>query len=470
MSQQMNLQITNTQVLERKTKPYIYFNEEGGSIGSHEDDFWQLYDRRGEIAVNHAKVIMEDDNFCIQQCAQDVFVNKSDYPLGSDNKAILHDGDVLKLGRFEMRVGIASENQFNVAPNASLEDLFEDDDHSGLLDDPLWREKKKERVVENVDPEVELAQTMVIGDGQDPETYLDAHARLHSEKNELIDLIDGDDQVGKVYQQPTLSYDYSKKTEKTEHNSVVVNNGKGVQKMSNDFSSKLEDLEDLVMGKSQSVESSDKVDYKAGVNFVDESGHLAASPLQKGLGVPLRHSDSMQTHEVLEEIGETLKEAVQGLLKIHASVKGQSSLSSKVLQPIEDNPLRLDLDYQQTMAAMFDHNRSMVHLAAPMAIKESLNHINLHQQATQYATQKALDAILQALNPNTLSQRFKRYRGTKAQREAGEEGWAWEMYKHYYSELISSRQQGFEKLYSEVFEQAYDQRLRELQHESNDHV
>jgi len=470
MSQQMNLQITNTQVLERKTKPYIYFNEDGGSIGSHENDFWQLYDRRGEIAVNHAKVIMEDDNFCIQQCAQDVFVNQSDYPLGSDNKAILHDGDVLQLGRFEMRVGIASENQFNVAPNASLEDLFEDDDQSGLLDDPLWREKKKQRVADNVDPEVALAQTMIICDSQDPENYLDAQARLDSEKNELIDLIDSDDHVGNVYSQSPLLYEYSTNMEKSEHNSVIGSNGKGVQKMSNDFSSKLEDLEDLVMGKSQSNNINERVESNNVVNFVDESGHLAASPLQKGLGVSLKQSDSMQTHEVLEEIGETLKEAVQGLLKIHASVKEQSGLSSKVLQPIEDNPLRLDLDYQQTMAAMFDHNRSMVHLAAPMAVKESLNHIHLHQQATQYATKKALDAILQALNPNTLSQRFQRYRGTKAQREAGEEGWAWEMYKHYYSELISSRQQGFEKLYSEVFEQAYDQRLRELQHESNDHV
>ena len=40
------------------------------------------------------------------------------------------------------------------------------------------------------------------------------------------------------------------------------------------------------------------------------------------------------------------------------------------------------------------------------------------------------------------------------------------MYQHYYRELSSSRQQGFERLFQEVFEQAYDQQLRQLQREN----
>jgi type VI secretion system protein ImpI len=35
------------------------------------------------------------------------------------------------------------------------------------------------------------------------------------------------------------------------------------------------------------------------------------------------------------------------------------------------------------------------------------------------------------------------------------------MYKNYYQELSSSRQQGFEKLFGEVYAQAYDQALRQ---------
>jgi len=49
------------------------------------------------------------------------------------------------------------------------------------------------------------------------------------------------------------------------------------------------------------------------------------------------------------------------------------------------------------------------------------------------------------------------------QTDEPEGNWAWEMYQHYYRELSSSRQQGFERLFQEVFEQAYDQHLRQLQ-------
>lgn len=40
------------------------------------------------------------------------------------------------------------------------------------------------------------------------------------------------------------------------------------------------------------------------------------------------------------------------------------------------------------------------------------------------------------------------------------------MYRHYYQELNSGRQQGFAKLFWEVFEQAYDQSVRRQQREA----
>ncbi len=42
---------------------------------------------------------------------------------------------------------------------------------------------------------------------------------------------------------------------------------------------------------------------------------------------------------------------------------------------------------------------------------------------------------------------------------------AWQMYSNYYDELASSRQQGFEMLFNEVYAQVYDRVLREKQRE-----
>ncbi len=88
-----------------------------------------------------------------------------------------------------------------------------------------------------------------------------------------------------------------------------------------------------------------------------------------------------------------------------------------------------------------------------------------HQVATSEAIREALDAILHAFSPEALLRRFHGYRRGLQQHE--DEGrWAWDMYQHYYRELKSSRQQGFERLFQEVFDQAYDQHLRQLQREN----
>jgi len=132
------------------------------------------------------------------------------------------------------------------------------------------------------------------------------------------------------------------------------------------------------------------------------------------------------------------------------------------LQPIEDNPLRLCGDYDDTVQTLFASQRSPVHLSAPAAVSESLKGLQHHQMATRAAIREGLNAILHAFSPQALLRRFHGYRrGLKTDEPEG--NWAWEMYQHYYEELSSSRQQGFERLFQEVFEQAYDQQLRQLQ-------
>lgn len=61
--------------------------------------------------------------------------------------------------------------------------------------------------------------------------------------------------------------------------------------------------------------------------------------------------------------------AIKGLLSLQQQ---QNSLSDKHLRPLEDNPLRLDMDYATALNVMFAEGKSPVHLAAPAAIAESL--------------------------------------------------------------------------------------------------
>lgn len=193
--------------------------------------------------------------------------------------------------------------------------------------------------------------------------------------------------------------------------------------------------------------------------------HISGAPLLKGMESELDFGDSDEMRLFLEEAGQTLKATVEGLLALHQGEDSRHQALRTRLQPIEDNPLRLGQSYEESIQTLFASQRSPVHLSAPAAVSESLQSLRHHQVATSEAIREALDAILHAFSPEALLRRFHGYRRGLQQHE--DEGrWAWDMYQHYYRELKSSRQQGFERLFQEVFEQAYDQHLRQLQREN----
>lgn len=191
--------------------------------------------------------------------------------------------------------------------------------------------------------------------------------------------------------------------------------------------------------------------------------HLAITPLLRGLGCTLTLHNSQEADEFLEEAGRTLHAAIEGLLDLQHQ---QNSLSDKHLRPLEDNPLRLNLDYDTALSVMFADEKSPVHLAAPAAVAESLRNIQHHEQANQAAIVEALRIMLDAFSPASLMRRFAQYRRSHEQRQTMDEAWAWRMYRNYYGELASGRQQGFEMLFNEVYAQVYDRVLREKQQES----
>ncbi|MCV5830028.1 type VI secretion system-associated FHA domain protein TagH, partial [Escherichia coli] len=100
--------------------------------------------------------------------------------------------------------------------------------------------------------------------------------------------------------------------------------------------------------------------------------HLAVTPLLRGLGGSLTMSNSDDADDFLEEAGRTLQAAIKGLLDLQQQ---RNSLSDKHLRPLEDNPLRLNMDYATALDVMFAEGKSPVHLAAPAAVSESLRNV-----------------------------------------------------------------------------------------------
>ncbi|HAT06889.1 MAG TPA: type VI secretion system-associated FHA domain protein TagH [Aeromonas salmonicida] len=404
-NQQLSLVVLNSEQLDGNQQGQYRFDEMGGTLGASEQDDWQLRDRLGSVMPAHARIELNDGRFCLCDLSGQTYINGATSPIGRARKVHLEQGDELIVGPFRMRAYLGA-----ISPEQNLHQVL-GNRPSEQLDEWLAGE--------------ETSQAM-----EDPRALaVDPLLALQHERSVLTPLVDPR-QPSPLRSQPDMD-------------AVSLAPFSAVENTMNQEFLDMPTIEN-------------HPDYHPPLEGVD---HVALTPLMRGLGQSLQLQDTQQAHDMLEEMGKTVRAMVEGLLQLQTD---QAALADKHLRPIEDNPLRLGLDYDETLAVMFAEQKSPVHLTAPAAVAESLRNVRIHHVANQQAIGAALDSILQAFSPEALIGRFEHYRRTGAPGVA-DEGWAWNMYQHYYRELTSARQQGFDKLFHQVYAQAYDQAVRQQQ-------
>jgi type VI secretion system protein ImpI len=394
--------------------------------------------RTGAVA-GHAEVRFLDGGFCLIDRSGRTYINSSSQPVGRGRRARLNHGDTLTIGRYRMRAEL----------NGDAVDRAELEEGSG-----------QDRQLVDVEEEsllrADIGQRMP--DGREP---LEG---LHTPAGEPV----SDD--------PLAPWQKTVRPPAEEAPELLASDQSWFAR-SAEVSDEYRENRDVAMGlpmnRNARKHGHDTQERQGMSEFREHSRaakdtsrqHISGAPLMRGMEADLDFADSDEMRLFLEEAGQTLKATVEGLLALHQGEDSRHRALRTRLQPIEDNPLRLGDDYTGTVQTLFAAERSPVHLSAPAAVRESLESLNHHQQATREAIREALEAILYAFSPEALLRRFHGYRrGLQDNEDEGR--WAWNMYQHYYQELRSSRQQGFERLFQEVFDQAYDQHLRQLQRES----
>ncbi|HGY1086232.1 type VI secretion system-associated FHA domain protein TagH [Aeromonas salmonicida] len=381
-NQQLSLVVLNSEQLDGSQQVQYRFDEMGGTLGASEQDDWQLRDRLGSVMPAHARIELNDGRFCLCDLSGQTYINGATSPIGRARKVHLEQGDELIVGPFRMRAYLGA-----ISPEQNLHQVL-GNRPSEQLDEWLAGE--------------ETSQAM-----EDPRALaVDPLLALQHERSVLTPLVDPR-QPSPLRSQPDID-------------AVSLAPFSAVENTMNQEFLDMPTIEN-------------HPDYHPPLEGVD---HVALTPLMRGLGQSLQLQDTQQAHDMLEEMGKTVRAMVEGLLQLQTE---QAALADKHLRPIEDNPLRLGLDYDET-----------------------LRNVRIHHVANQQAIGAALDSILQAFSPEALIGRFEHYRRTGAPGVA-DEGWAWNMYQHYYRELTSARQQGFDKLFHQVYAQAYDQAVRQQQ-------
>lgn len=413
----LTLQVMNSHELESGRAAKCVFTSQGGDVGHAQQCHWSLQDRRQSISERAFTICWRDAVFCLKSYIADLEINQA--PVSQNAGLVyLQQGDEIRLNNLLLKVFIGSivhyEEQMaapeTIVTNSDrLTDLLATDGQPEYAEATIYRE---------------TAPTIASGFTRDPLAALQAESLTTGDNSYSISGLEP------LSLAPPMS-DLAEKGGLDNH------------------------FMDL-----PPVETHDAPDAATQIDMARQ--HVAVTPLMRGLGCALPLRDSQDASDFLEEMGRAMQAAVKGLLSLQHQ---QNSLSDKHLRPLEDNPLRLNLDYDSALNVLFAAGKSPVHLSAPSAIAESLRNVRHHEEANKTAIVEALRVMLDAFSPASLMRRFALYRRSHEQRQEMNDSWAWQMYCNYYDELASSRQQGFEMLFNEVYAQVYDRVLREKQRE-----
>lgn len=413
----LTLQVMNGNELESGRAAKCLFTADGGDIGHTSACHWSVQDRAGSVAGRACQVVMHDGTFCLKSLAPGLMINLA--PVSTDAGLVrLRQGDEIVLGALALKVFI----------------------HNGKLVSYGEQMAAPETIVTNRD---RLADALLTTDGQPAYPGM---PRMHQLADTVVNSFSADPLQALRTESLTMAGDPL---------SGIVPSRSSAPVQDGVIDTPFMDLPPLYSD--QQARQDDAASPADSAQL-----HLAVTPLLRGLGGSLAVRNSQDADDFLEEAGRTLQAAIKGLLELQ---QRRNSLSDKHLRPLEDNPLRLNMDYPTALDVMFADGKSPVHLAAPAAVGESLRNIRHHEDANRAAIVESLRVLLDAFSPQSLMRRFVQYRRSHDLRKPLDDAGAWKMYCDYYDELASSRQQGFEMLFNEVYAQVYDRVLREKQRE-----
>lgn len=414
----LQLSVTNSEMLETGKTSEHHFTTEGGTLGCSSNNEWVLQDLHRNVANVHARIACQDGAFTLQLMGEILVINNAEITDHQQTVRLQH-GDQIQVGFLLLMVRIGSTPETFIDPlNDEPEQII------SRQRSPLAEMMSEGEDVTSILPEQRASMEMV-----DPLRAINANSlassTIRNDNAALAELLPAQ-----------------------QINTATPREEQGGAPR-------------LYVDLPQSETNPAKISRKPPRDKNLAEVHLSLAPLLQGMGINLPLlSTTDEAYAILEELGQTIKAAINGLLALQHS---EEIINNKNLRVIEDNPLRLRMGYEETMSLLFDVEESScaVHLSAPAAVAESLRHVGLHNAATKSAINFALNAMLDAFSPEELLNRFADYRRSRTRNEMDGD-WAWRMYCSFFKELSSNRQRGFEKLFWEHFEQNYDRTLRGL--------
>lgn len=117
----LKLTVTNPGTTRSGASIEHCFGPKGGSIGTAENDTWQLAVHRTGAVPGHAEIRLLDGGFCLIDRSGRTYINSATQPVGRGRRARLNQGDTISIGRYRLRAELLAGELSDAPADPELE-------------------------------------------------------------------------------------------------------------------------------------------------------------------------------------------------------------------------------------------------------------------------------------------------------------------------------------------------------------
>ncbi|MCB1895085.1 MAG: type VI secretion system-associated FHA domain protein TagH [Zoogloeaceae bacterium] len=195
----------------------------------------------------------------------------------------------------------------------------------------------------------------------------------------------------------------------------------------------------------------------------DADAMLAA--LKRGLGVAELPLGGPLTPEVMERIGQLLRESTQGtldLLLARAMTKREVKADVTMIVSKDNNPLKFSPDLSMALAHLFGPPRKGF-MTPSDAMRDAYNDLRSHQFGFVAGMRAALEGVLKRFTPSVLERRLTRKSMMDSVLPMHRKAKLWDLYIEMYEDISREAEDDFHTLFGKEFLRAYEEQIERLE-------
>ena len=184
----------------------------------------------------------------------------------------------------------------------------------------------------------------------------------------------------------------------------------------------------------------------------------------EGAGVPRLAIGSGLTPELMQTIGEMLRESVRGLLDLlqaRALTKREVRADATVIVASDNNPLKFSPTLEAAMAHLLVP-RGTGFMSPVRAVSDAHQSLRSHQIAFMAGMQAGLASVLKRLDPHALSHRTGEPSLMGAFVPSTHKAHLWEQYEELHAAIVRDADADFQSLFGREFLRAYQSQVTRL--------